>query len=202
LRLSLAEARSRGLIGTSSAAIAFVLLIAYYFSGGRTSPTVSTPLGVVLGLLGLATFLGTVGAMESISKSFSNRTTVDTYVLALAFGSGAAAVSESLGMVGQLSIVPSFGSVGGGLVDGLPALGFAELLGFLVAEAALLFFCFYRLARLTHNRLFVLAGTAYAVNVISRDLLTTFLFGFGAIVLFLSFLRMRPEADSQGLKAS
>ena len=202
MRLYLAEARTRGLIGSSSATAAFGLLIVYYFSGGWILPSVSTPLGLVLGLLGFATFFGTMGAIESISKSSSDRATIDTYALAVAFGSAAAAVSDSLGMVRQVSPVPSLGSAGGGLVDGLPVLGFAELLGFLVVEAALLFFCFYRIGRLANSRLFVLAGALYAFNVVSRDLLTTILFEFGAIILFLSFLRMRPEVDSQRLKRS
>jgi hypothetical protein len=199
--LSLAEARTRGLIGSSAAAIIFALSFAYH-SGGNTASSGLTPLGVVVGLLGLLGLFGIVGAMESISKSFSNRFVVDTYVLALALGFAASAVSEMLGLVGQPSLVPSFGSVGAGLVDGLPVLGFAELFGFLVAEAALLFLCFYRIARLTNNRLFVLAGTVYGVNAISRDLLTTSLLSFGSIILFISFLKTRPEAASQGSKLS
>ena len=199
--LSLREARIYGLTGATAQSISYAVLLLAYLSGQTPLATQFSALSIAVGLLGLVAFIGNIGALESISKSLSERSVIDSYVLALAFSAATAAVSSMIGLTQPMNMWP-IKATGSLQTINLSIVNLVLPVAPALVESALVVFCFFRVSKFLGNNLFMVAGIVSALSLVPRVFLGSMLFDLAPFLLVAAFLTTPKEMPSKGEAAA
>jgi uncharacterized membrane protein len=192
--LSLASARTYGIAGASFTAIAVILLV-FVFPNGQQDSTFNAQLlyDGLTGLLAAIGFFSILSSVEKISKALVERSIVDYFVLAVAFGAATGGVMVTLSVRSSASIY----LIGHGFNLFLPtpanASAYLILIPLATIEGILFMRCFLTMSRQLHGNLFKVVGVFYLIAGPSNVVVGPLLFDVAPFLLIAAFLRIGTQ---------
>jgi len=163
--MSLERSRTYGLVGSSLLLLSTLLLVTLFRTSPGLEPSTNPIVLIVAGVPVLIGFFALLYSIESISKAVARRSAVDSFVMALAFGSVGTAVSQAYGLnssLGSTSILAAPFTIP--LVTNASAVGYALVITFHILEGIFFLICLRILGGVFSNRIFLVAGVAFFVG--------------------------------------
>jgi hypothetical protein len=190
--LPFAEARSSGFAGAALLCEVTVALVGLFPQGAPPLADASWwAYALLVGFPGLLAFILLLWSFEEFSKSRSDRSAVDSYILALGFGGASYGVAHLIGVRSPIGwVIPIGADFAPRLGSGTP-LGYVGMLVLLLTGACLLARCVWHVGQATGERLFLVTGGLYVGAALSSPLLGSALFDFAPFLLALSFWKTK-----------
>ena len=200
--MPLKESRVSGFIGAVLLCIVSAVSFVFFPNRAPSQPS-SFSYDLAVGLPGLFGFFFLLWAIEEFSKSLSNRTAVDSYVLAIGLGGASYGVARFIGVSSPVSPILPIGHAFSPVLPSPNAyLGFVGMLVLLLAGAGLLGRCFWSIGRTTGERSFMVVGALYVAAGLSSPFLGSTLFDVAPVPLTISFFRMKDALNSSDVRSA